>query len=429
MNTSSYTPSLKINAIWTLSGNIFYGFCQWTLLMMLGHTHGPELVGRYALAGAIIIPIFSLSNMNLRAVQATDAKQEYNFANYFGLRILTSIAALLIISGIATFWWERPEMFWLLLSFGVMKACESLNDLCYGSMQQGERMSWISLSMKGRGLFWLVDANAVIFFGGSLPLAMLIIAAGNLYLFCAHDLPKVITLQAEEDCPGGRALRPRFNRPVLHRLFILSLPIALTYMLVLLNVSIPRYFLAWHEGEAAVGIFAAYFSLTMPLSQSLIAIGQTSLPRLAKYFAELRFSSFWKLLLKIGGVGLTLGVFSCLVMFFFHRPLALLFYGDKFTDRSHLLFWIFLACLPSNFTGGFGYAITATRRWGKMLGGSILATILYAATCAFLIPKYELRGAIASLTACTAINFIIIFILLRQAVKAARAKGESDELP
>ncbi len=91
--------SLKTNFSWTLAGNVIYAGCQWGMLVILAKLGSPEMVGRFALGLAITAPVIMFTNLQLRSIQATDARGEYLFGNYFGLRLFATAIALLIIGG------------------------------------------------------------------------------------------------------------------------------------------------------------------------------------------------------------------------------------------------------------------------------------------------------------------------------------------
>ena len=93
--------SLKQNFSWTFVGNGVYQACQWGMLVVLAKLTSPEDVGQFALGLAVCAPVVMLTNLQLRAVQATDARGEYEFADYLGLRLLMTGLALAIITGIA----------------------------------------------------------------------------------------------------------------------------------------------------------------------------------------------------------------------------------------------------------------------------------------------------------------------------------------
>ena len=67
-------PSLRSNVVWTLIGSLTYALCQWVMLSVLAKWGSPALVGEFALGLAVTAPVFMLTNLQLRAIQATDAR-------------------------------------------------------------------------------------------------------------------------------------------------------------------------------------------------------------------------------------------------------------------------------------------------------------------------------------------------------------------
>ena len=99
--------SLRVNFSWNLAGNLVYAACQWGIVVVLAKLTSPEMVGRFALGLAVTAPIIMLSNLQLRSVQATDARGEYQFGHYLGLRLVTTMLALMTIAAVA-FWSKYP---------------------------------------------------------------------------------------------------------------------------------------------------------------------------------------------------------------------------------------------------------------------------------------------------------------------------------
>ena len=99
MTTEAVQPpgarSLRANFSWTFVGNVIYAACQWAMLVVLAKLGSPEIVGQFALGLAITAPVIMLTNLQLRAVQATDAKRAYSFGDYLGLRLAVTPLALL----------------------------------------------------------------------------------------------------------------------------------------------------------------------------------------------------------------------------------------------------------------------------------------------------------------------------------------------
>ena len=91
-------PSLRRNVAWTGLANAVYAGCQWAILVALAKAGSAEMVGQFALGLAVTAPVFMFANLQLRSLQATDAKEQYAFADYLGLRVLGVVIAQCAVS-------------------------------------------------------------------------------------------------------------------------------------------------------------------------------------------------------------------------------------------------------------------------------------------------------------------------------------------
>ncbi len=139
--------SLRKNFTWTFAGNGVYAASQWGQLVLLAKLGSPETVGQFALALAICAPVIMFANLQLRSVQATDARHEYAFADYLGLRLMTTVAAYVVIIGIVMLSGYQQETALAILLIGLSKYFEAVSDVIFGLLQQQERMDRIAKSL------------------------------------------------------------------------------------------------------------------------------------------------------------------------------------------------------------------------------------------------------------------------------------------
>lgn len=137
---------------WGLIGQLTYVVGQFVVLSILARFASPVDVGRFALAGAIIMPIFAFFNLGLRFNQATDTERESTFAEYVVLRSLTTTLGYLLILGIGFFFVGDESTRWILIIFGAAKAVETFSDLFYGVFQREQKMVLVARSQIARSL-------------------------------------------------------------------------------------------------------------------------------------------------------------------------------------------------------------------------------------------------------------------------------------
>ncbi|MGH2687920.1 MAG: lipopolysaccharide biosynthesis protein, partial [Actinomycetota bacterium] len=127
--------SLGGNVVWTLSGYAASLACQAGILLTLARRGGPEQLGQFALGLAVAAPVVLFANLGLRRVQATDTGSRYRFADYFGLRLLTSAVAAGGVSVLAVTTGVGPDTGAVIAAMGVAKAVEAAADVACGLFQ------------------------------------------------------------------------------------------------------------------------------------------------------------------------------------------------------------------------------------------------------------------------------------------------------
>ena len=132
--------SLRRNFSWTFIGNAVYAASQWGMLVVLAKLGSPEMVGQFTLGLAVTAPIVMLTNLQLDIVQATDAKKQYAFSDYLGLRLIGTTIALVAIAMVTLWTGYSLQTSLVILLVGLAKAFESVSDIFHGLIQQHERI-------------------------------------------------------------------------------------------------------------------------------------------------------------------------------------------------------------------------------------------------------------------------------------------------
>lgn len=405
------------NFSWTFAGTLVYTLCQWGMLSVLSKLGTPAVVGQFALGLAITAPIILFSNLQLRYVQATDARNEYAFGDYLGLRVVTTLLALVLILAIVSLSGYRLELIVLVLVVGLAKAFESVSDIYYGLLQRHERMDVIAFSMTVKGLLSLLALGLVFYLTHSLVWATVALAATWALILFAYDVPRSTQLFGVRR-GETRLTKLDWNAGTLWKLTYLTLPLGFVAALNSLNTNLPRYLTEQYLGERELGIFASLAYVTVSARLISGALGNSASPRLARFYAAGDRKAFGVLLLKLLAIGGLAGVVGILAAVFAGRWILGLLYTPEYAGYTGLFVWIMVATAFNYLTSVLNFGLVATRCFRAQalaLAGVVGVT---GVACLALIPQLGILGAGVALTVGMAFylgaNCLIVLYALRK---------------
>jgi len=434
---TTYMPglSLRTNFSWTLLGNIVYSGCQWGMLVILAKLGSPVMVGQFALGLAVTAPIIMFANLQLRAVQATDAKHEYLFGDYLGLRLIAIALALFVIMAVSFFSGYREDTMLVILVIGVAKAFESTSDIFFGLLQQHERMDRIAKSMMLKGFLSLLALGIGVYLTRSTLWGVIGLAVIWALILIYYDLKSgaLILRLSQITNPSANikiddsTLSPRWDKAKLRKLALLALPLGFVMLLISLNVNIPRYFIEHYLGERQLGIFAAISYLMVAGTTIVSALGQSASPRLAKYYASGNHTAFRDLLVKLVAIAMLLGLAGLLVVIFAGRELLTLLYRPEYAKHVDIFLWAMVAAGISYITSFLGYGMTAARYFKVQMPLFTVVILVLIIACFWLIPAYGLLGAAMALTIAAIAQMLGSLVILAYAFRPPRGLEGSIE--
>ena len=414
--------SLGLNVSWTLTGNVIYAACQWGMLVVLAKLGSPEMVGRFAFALAVTAPVFMLTNLQLRAVQATDMTNRFAFADYLALRILCTGLALSIVAGLAYISRSSFAIAAVIVVVGLAKGFESISDAVYGLVQRHERMDLIARSMMLKGLISIAAFTLAIALTGKLVLGAAALAAAWCAVLLTYDFGLARRFAGIGRLAESRpAFVPRVPVRTLLRLIWLSLPLGVTMMLGSLNTNVPRYFIEHFAGTRALGFFAAIAYLMVAGNLVINAVGQSATPRLASYYASGNATAFRALLVKLCGVAAVPGVAGILIAALAGKPVLRLLYRADYASHSDVLTLLMIAAAIGYMASIVGTGVMAARIFKPQPVLLSAVVLLSLVACFRWIPLYGLRGAAYVLILAAVAQLVGTVAILQFALRANTA--------
>lgn len=406
-------PSLKVNFGWALAGNLVYQATQWLVLVALAKLLDVAEVGRFALALAICTPITTFSALNLRAVQITDARNEHPFGLFLALQLCASAVSSILIAAIG-FTSGDASSAWLVVLVGVTQAIVIIRDVFIAFNQKHERMDAVAASQAIIGFASLVALTVLVWATGSLLVGVIGWASAKLMVFLLWDLrgtAKVVRLHTS--VPASSYFRPIFDWHAMLSLAWLALPLGIASILLSIYNNVPRYLVVAYLGEEQLGYFAAIMALAMAGTMVTNAAGLSAAPRLSRYYIENR-RAFGRLLAKLMGVGLVLGVAGLAIVFFMGRWLLQFLFTVEYGAYYGVFLWSMLFAALAYVVSFLGFGITAMRRFKIQQVPQLAGLIVALGSGMFLIPRYELVGAAACLIVGKLVQGgILLWLILR----------------
>lgn len=375
--------ALRLNVGWALAGNCGWAVCQWAVLIAVAKLGTADDVGQFALALAMTAPPMILANLHLRAVQATDARELHAFGACLGLRLLTTLAAIVAILLVATAGGMTGQRLALVTAVAVSKAADAISDVLYGRLQRDEALRPIALSMLLRGLGGVIAITAVMASGGSLVSATAALAVVSLACLAGFDAVNVRRLTS---------LRPDFRFVALRPLAWLALPMGCVMALGSLTANVPRYAIEAHLGTVALGHFAALAYLFVAAMQPMLALGAAVSPRLAQLYVR-DLQAYRQLVRRTVQGALALGLVTVTATMAAGGSVLRLAYAPEYAAHTVAFEWAAVATAVGFVSSALGTAVTAARRFHAQLASALLALGTCAVASAVLVPRYELVGA------------------------------------
>lgn len=406
--------SLRANFKWTFAANIVNTACQCGIVVVLGKLGGEKILGLFTLGFAITTPILAAATLQLRQVQVTDARNEYEFKHYFGTRIFTAVVALLIIVGVSLFGPYVGAAAWIIFWVGLGKGFEAISDIIRGLFQRFEQMDLSAISLMFKGPLGLAGLAGVYLLTRDIVWATAAMTAGGLLALLLYDLPQAARHARRYTTSAGTPveLRPNFEPGRVGRLIWRALPAGVGLFLSALTLSIPRATLERHYGIGQLGYYGAVAYIVDAAMLVVSALGQSASPRLATYFAS-DLPAFRRLLWKLLRLALVMGVAFVGGIALLGKPVLTLVYRPDFADYQ--VEFIILALSGALWFPMFfgGVALIATRNFYVQLVAGIATCGTTLLMSSVLIPgdlaHHGVRGAAYAALGGNAAVFICYF--------------------
>jgi O-antigen/teichoic acid export membrane protein len=412
-------------------GNIFYAGGQFATLMLLAKLLRPELVGQYALGLAVVYPVMMFTNLQLKAVMTSAARQQKDFGQYLSLRLLTTSLALAIIFAITQILGYRRELTAVVLMVGLAYAIETMSDIYYARLQLHDKMAEISKSMIAKALLSVLGLAVATYVTRNLLCGIACVVVARVIVLFGYDVCE------STHGLGGRskwfslnhALRARFDLKVQRELLWLSLPLGIVVLLTTLNSSVPSYFIKHALGERDLGIFTAIGFTISVGNMAVVSLGQSAFTRMSRAYADGNLAEFGSLLGKLLAFGAGLGVCGMIISKLAGHEILTILFRSEYAERADLLPWTMAAGGVLFMAQFLGFGMTAAGYYNSQVILNIFANLSLIAACYWLVAKQGLLGVILAMLIAAIVQLagsaMILLIGLRTQTRMCANRVES----
>lgn len=384
-------------AKWLLGGNLIFSLSQWLIMIMVARLASKENLGQYALALAIVLPIYALTNLQLRPLFILDdnGNKKYNYSNFYYLRLLSSFIGFLIC---IIFGFYYNEILLILLIVAGIKFLESLSDIIYAFYNSKDKTYLISKSLLLKGMGGvLVCFLGLIYFNFNWTIFFILLN----YLFIWYFLDNKFILKTEE------ISQKKLNLKILSQ----AIPMGITLGLVTLQSSIPRIFLNHYENTELVGVLSVLSYFVIVGSIFINSICQYLSPKIVKYWMS-DIQEFKKSYIIMQIISIFFGFLVLFVCYFFGNMILNLVYGEKFIEYEQELNLVMFSGVFLYLSTVNGFTLTAIGYVGKQVYIFTFIVLITLLSSYILIPKFGIDGAIYSMVIAYFSQFLVTSIVI-----------------
>jgi O-antigen/teichoic acid export membrane protein len=278
-----------------------------------------------------------------------------------------------------------------IIIFATGRLIEGVSDIFYGYSQKKDRLDIVAQSMIAKGIISLGLFYISFKLFSSLSISLLSMVVGWSIPLLFLDIPRNRKLMFKS--LDYSAICYHINIPRFRSLFWLALPMGLTMFFIQLRNSIPRLILESGFGEQDLGVFAAMAYLILIGNTIVMALSQSSIARLSRYYILGNGEAFRALVIRLVLIGVCLGVVGVLIAMIAGQQLLSFMYGPDYAENIKVFIVVMLAG-GLTYVGSFlGAPATAMRKFKPQLAIHSINAATMLGFGLFIIPKAGMIGA------------------------------------
>jgi glycosyltransferase EpsF len=413
---TSGAKTLRANAIWMMIGNVSSAIGRWLLLVIFAKFATEAAVGQYGWALAFCMPIIVLCRPAARVLISTDLESRTSFGVYLGLTLTGTLLAMALLGAVTGIRGYDPFLVALIIGVTLWNSCESISDAFAGLFLRRARADLLATAFIVQAVLMVVLATVGLLLTGDLRIAVFGLTIASLARIFCWEIPVARRLRrippdsphyTPEAARERVSVKPIFEWSSIWRLSIVGAPIAVVGFLTAACMSVPRYVVKEHLGDAQAGVFFALYQVGFAQYILINAIGQSLWSHLAGLFGRRQRAEFGRRIAQASMVTAAIGFPAILVAALFGRQLLSIMFTPAYAADNA----VFVVLMLAGFLEGLVYilisAITSMQAFRIQVPIYLLKLALTYFGSLWVVDKYGLVGVSWVMAAAAMITLVV----------------------
>lgn len=220
------------SSFWNLCASLLNSFLTAILLFFITRLINSDVAGMFSIAAAISYQCISIGAFGVRNVHAADVNYEYSFKEYFYLRVFSGILMYVFLIYMAFFQGYSMEKGMIVLTFGIFKSIDSIEDLYHGEYQRNERLDVAVILQTFRYLISIILFILAIVISKNLIISCIIASLATIIIAFFQN-KKIYYYIIKK--------KTEFSFCGLKKLFFVCLPLCASNVINMYIVNVPKY--------------------------------------------------------------------------------------------------------------------------------------------------------------------------------------------
>lgn len=404
--------NLRKSIIWNTIGSSTLAITSLFYTIILTRLSSLAQVGLYTISFALACNTVTLASFGGRTYQVTDTKGEISTFSYILSRYTTVFFTLFVL--IIYLLFKNYDIYKsvTILIICIFKYLEELCDVYYGIMQKNYKLYKVGIFQFVKSLINIFIFLIFILLKKNLFVVFILLFIIDILYFIFIERKYAIKCEKWENKVNKKELIKYFSA----NLFICILTFTTTYIINSPKYKIDLFFT--NEIQAVFGIIVMPATIMLLIGNFIL---NPILVSIADMYNNNKISEITKIIYKIFGIMVFIGVIGLFGCYFFGVPLLNFVYSINFNDYKLSLMIIMVGSIFYAITAAISSILVAMRKIKSQVVGNLAVILISFLICGYLVKTYCILGGAIAYTLLIFTRFliyvIILFLNLKQRIK------------